>query len=89
MRVSLAASIQSFRLNVWQKPPACRKRLGPGTDSVPSADRLYGPEGIRISPPTTGGTSERDNKWNYDSPRPFHNQLKIISAIRNEIASPP
>lgn len=35
MRVSLASFIRSFRLNVWQKPPACRTGAwDAGTDSV-------------------------------------------------------
>ena len=35
MRVSLASFIQSFRLNVWQKPQACRTGAwDAGTDSV-------------------------------------------------------
>ena len=56
-------------------------------------DRPYGPEGIhRILRQATGGTSEREHTlpdflWNYNSPVPSHNQLQIVSAIRNEIAS--
>ena len=83
MRVSLASFIRSFRLNVWQKPPACR--TAPGTQEQIQSfrkDRPYGPEGIhRILRQATGGTSEREHTlpdflWNYDSPVPSHNQLQ-------------
>ena len=56
-------------------------------------DRPYGPEGIhRILRQTTGGTSEREHTlpdflWNYDSPVLPITNFKIVSAIRNEIAS--
>ena len=56
-------------------------------------DRPYGPEGIhRILRQATGGTSEREHTlpdflWNYDSPVPSITNFKIVSAIRNEIAS--
>ncbi len=82
MRVSLASFILSFRLNVWQKPPACRTGAWDGNRFSPSKDRPYGPEGIhRILRQATGGTSEREHTlpdflWNYDSPVPSHNQLQ-------------
>ena len=56
-------------------------------------DRPYGPEGIhRILRQATGGTSEREHTlpdflWNYDSPSLPITNFKIVSAIRNEIAS--
>ena len=63
MRVSLASFIRSFRLNVWQKPQACRTGdWAAGTFSFQSFHkaRPYGPEGIhRILRQATGGTSER------------------------------
>ena len=78
MRVSLASFIRSFRLNVWQKPPAVTQEQ----IQAFRKDSPYGPEGIhRILRQATGGTSEREHTlpdflWNYDSPVPSHNQLQ-------------
>ena len=93
MRVSLASFIRSFRLNVGV-PLACRTGAwDAGTDSVLPQRSPHGPEGIhRILRQATGGTSEREHTlpdflWNYDSPVPSITNFKIVSAIRNEIAS--
>ena len=76
---------------------SCRP-VGPGawdagTDSVLPQRLPHGPEGIhRILRQATGGTSEREHTlpdflWNYDSPSLPITNFKIVSAIRNEIAS--
>ena len=88
------ASCSVFRLNVWQKPPACRTGAwDAGTDSVFRKDRPYGLKAYT-------GFSDRQLVEHLNGN--IHYQIfcgimippslpitnfKIVSAIRNEIAS--
>ena len=73
MRVKLGKLHSVFRLNVWQKPPACRTSAqDTGTDSVLPQDRPYGLKAYTGF--SDGQLVEHLNRdtadflWNCDSP---------------------
>ncbi len=94
MRVSLAGFTQCSRLNAWQKPQACRNSVWAQEHFQPfGKDCPHDPESLhRILRQTAGGTSERQHTLsdvlrNHDRPVLPITNYKIVSAIRNEMAS--